>query len=127
MSELLDQKMKLQLLLKQIDMTDDEYTRHFENALLQRVSIHRKSKVWQFNLQLDNPLPVDVYTVFSQRINQAFSAIAKIRLQITSQNTISDEQLMASYWPFVIDELQDMSPPIRERLTSQQPAVMGGK
>jgi DNA polymerase III subunit alpha, Gram-positive type len=127
MGELIDQKMKLQLLLKQIDMTDDEYTRHFENALLQRVSIHRKSKVWQFNLQLANPLPVDVYTVFSQRINQAFSAIAKIRLQITSQNTISDEQLMASYWPFVIEELQDMSPPIRERLTSQKPAIMGGK
>ena len=127
MGELLDQKMKLQLLMKQIDMTDDEYTRHFENALLQRVSIHRKSKVWQFNLQLDNPLPIDVYTVFSQRINQAFSAIAKIRLQITSHNTIPDEELMASYWPFVIDELQDMSPPIRERLTSQKPVVTGGK
>ncbi len=58
---------------------------------------------------------------------EAFSAIATIRLQITCQNTIPDEELMASYWPFVIDELQDMSPPIRERLTSQKPAVTGGK
>jgi len=119
--------MKLHLLLQQIDMTDDQFAIHFENALLQRVSIHRKSRVWQFNIKLDQPLPVDVFTIFSQRINKAFSAIATIRLQITCENTAVDEQLIVGYWPFVIDMLQDMSPPIRGRLTSQVPVMMGEK
>ena len=127
MSEMQDEKMKLHLLLQQLEMTDDQFTLYFDNALLQRVSIHRKSRVWQFNLKLENPLPIDVYTIFSQRINQAFSAIATIRLQITCVNTIIDEQLISSYWPFVIEALQDMSPPIRERLTSQKPVMTGGK
>ena len=57
-------------------MTDDQFAIHFEHAELERVSIHRKSRVWQFNLKLEKPLPVDVYTVFSQRMNEAFAAIA---------------------------------------------------
>ena len=40
-------------------MTDDQFVIHFENALLERVSIHKKSRVWQFNIKLENPLPVN--------------------------------------------------------------------
>jgi len=122
-----DGVMKLQLLLQQINMTNDEYVVHFENALLQRVSIHRKSKVWQFNIKMEKPLPVDVFTIFSQRINEAFSAIATIRLQIDCSETVNDEQLIVQYWPFVLEELRDMSPPIRERLTNQVPIATGEK
>ena len=122
-----DDKMKLHLLLQQIDLTDDQFVTYFENARLERVSIHRKSRMWQFNIKLEKPLPIDVYTVFTQRVKEAFKAIAVIRLQITSEESVVDEQLIASYWPFVTDELQDMSPPIRERLTSQRPVVTGGK
>lgn len=118
---------KLHLLLQQINLTEDVYTIHFEHALLERVSIHRKSKVWQFNLQLEKPLPVDVFTLFSRRINEAFSSIATIRLHITTRAQENDPQLIAHYWSLVIEELQDMSPPIRERLTSQQPVMIGEK
>ena len=127
MDAMQDGSKKLSLLLQQIDMTDDQFAVHFENALLERVSIHRKSRVWQFNLKLENPLPVDVYTIFSQRIRDAFSAIATIKLQFACENPVVNEQLVMDYWPFVIEELRDMSPPVRERLTSQKPIVTGSK
>lgn len=127
MEAMQDGKKKLYLLMQQIGMTDDQFAIHFENALLERVSIHRKSRVWQFNLKLDNPLPVDVYTIFSQRVREAFAAIATIKLQITCGNAEGHGQLLADYWPLVIEEMRDMSPPIRERLTSQQPTLTGGK
>src|SRR5699024_3703008 len=38
-----------------------------------------------------------------------------------------DETLIRQYWPFVLEALSDMSPPIRQRLTSQQPDVAGRK
>ena len=81
MDQVNDGKMKLHLLLQQIDLTDDQFVVYFEGALLERVSIHRKSRVWQFNLKLTKPLPIDVYQIFSQRMNEAFAAIATIRLK----------------------------------------------
>ncbi len=118
---------KLYILLQQIEMTDDHYASHFEHAELNRVNIHRKSRVWQFNLTLQKPLPVDVYTVFSQRVNEKFAAIATVKLQITSMNPELDEKLLTDYWPFIIEEMSEMSPPIRERLISQKPVLTGGK
>lgn len=122
-----NEKTKLLLLLQQINMTDDHFAIHFQDALLQRVSIHRKSKVWQFNIKLNEPLPIDIYTIFSKRINEAFASIATIRLQITCVNNVLDEELLINYWPIIIDEMPDMSPPIRERLMSQRPVITGEK
>lgn len=127
MSHEQESRKRLHLLLQQLDMTEDEYVHHFEDALLERVSIHRKSRVWQFNLKLKELLPVEVYTIFNQRIRQAFVSIATVRLNITCENKNVTEDLITGYWPYVIEELRDMSPPIRERLTSQQPSVSGNK
>lgn len=127
MDEKQDDKMKLHLLLQQIDMTDDQFMRHFENAILERVSIHRKSRVWQFNIRLEKLLPIDVYTIFSQRIRQSFASIATVQLNMHCQNPEIDDAMVIGYWPFIIEVLRDMSPPIRERLTSQQPTVSGGR
>ena len=123
----MDAKNKLFMLLQQIGMTDDQYVIHFEHAELNRVNIHRKSRVWQFNLTLTKPLPANVYTIFSQRVNEAFAAIATVKLHITSANPEMDERLLTDYWPFIIEEMSDMSPPIRERLTGQKPVMTGGK
>ena len=50
-----------------------------------------------------------------------------IRLQFTCETQVIMKQLIGDYWPFVIEELSDMSPPMRERLTSQKPIMTGGK
>src|SRR5699024_6874340 len=120
-------RMKLQHLLQQLDMTEDEYVRHFEQATLERVNVHKKSRVWQFTIQLEQVLPIDVFIVFQERIRQAFLAIATIRLQFKTRSDEVDETLIRQYWPFVLEALSDMSPPIRQRLTSQQPDVAGRK
>lgn len=122
-----DDQMKLHLLLQQIEMTDDQYVKHFENALLERVRIHRKSRVWQFNIRLEKLLPLEIYREFMQRIRQSFASIATVHLNLSCQNPEIDEGLISGYWPFVLEELRDMSPPIRERLTSQKPVVTGEK
>ena len=106
--------MKLHLLLQQIELTDDQFVVYFESAYLERVSIHKKSRVWQFNIKLEKPLPIEVYRIFSQRVNEAFAAIATIRLQITCVDTEVDEEAFVQYWPFVIEEISGMSPPVRE-------------
>ncbi|CAM3075018.1 PolC-type DNA polymerase III [Filibacter tadaridae] len=123
----MDATNKLHLLLQQIGMTDDQFVIHFEQAELDRVNIHRKSRIWQFNLTVKEPLPVAVYTVFSQRLHEAFKAIATVRLQITSTAEEVDGQLMIDYWSFVMQEMSEMSPPIRQRLMGQTPVMTGGR
>ncbi|MEK3935044.1 PolC-type DNA polymerase III [Sporosarcina sp. FSL W7-1349] len=118
---------KLHVLLQQIGMTEDEFAVHFDQAVLERVNIHRKSRVWQFNLALQKPLPAPVYAIFSRRVSEAFAAIASIRLHITSQWDETEEQLYLDYWTIALEEIQDMSPPIQELLRTQQPAMAGNK
>ncbi len=118
---------KLFILLQQIGMTDDQSVIHFENAKLERIDIHKKSRVWQFNLTLEKPLPVDVYKLFAGRVNEAFSSIATVRIQLNHLAENVDDKLLVDYWPIVIEEMTVMSPPIRERLINQLPTMAGGK
>lgn len=118
---------KLHVLLQQIEMTDDQYVVHFEKAALERVNIHRKSRIWQFNLSVEKPLPAPVYATFARRMTEAFAAIATVQLHISCQSDDTNEQQLLDYWPIVMDEIQDMSPPIRELLRNQQPELAGSK
>ncbi|WP_336822505.1 PolC-type DNA polymerase III [Sporosarcina sp. USHLN248] len=121
----MDDKMKLLTLLQQIELTDDQHVIHFEQGTLERVDVHRKSRLWLFTIKLQRPLPYDVYKVFRQRLHDAFAAIATVRIQISSNEDRLDAEQFISYWPFVIEELRDMSPPIRDRLIGQKPLVTG--
>ncbi|MGG0669055.1 PolC-type DNA polymerase III [Sporosarcina koreensis] len=123
----MDAKVKLLTLLQQIGMTDDQTVTYFEQGTLERVDIHRKSRIWQFNVELEKTLPVHIYQLFQQRMTEAFTSIAAVRLQIKVRTTEGDPDLIISYWPHVIEELRDMSPPIRERLIGQKPVFVGEK
>lgn len=123
----MDAKVNLLTLLQQIGLTDDQTVAYFEQGTLERVDIHRKSRIWQFNVELEKTLPVAVYQLFQQRMREAFTSIATVRLQIKVRTTEGNPELIVGYWPHVIEEMRDMSPPIRERLISQQPVLVGEK
>lgn len=123
----MDARMKLLTLLQQIGMTDDQVIACFEGGTLERVDIHRKSRVWQFNVQLERTLPVHVFQLFQQRLLDAFNSIATVRLQVNCRTTEKNAEQVVGYWPIVIEELSDMSPPIRERLLGQKPVLVGEK
>ncbi|GKV55554.1 DNA polymerase III PolC-type [Sporosarcina sp. NCCP-2222] len=123
----MDGKMKLMTLLQQINMTDDQFVVHFENATLERLAIHKKSRIWRFEIVNDQPLPIAVYKTLKQRVLDAFASIATIQLHVTCRERRMDQELITSYWPLILEEIQDMSPPIRERLSNQRPEVKGEK
>ena len=119
--------MKCIFLLQQIGMTDDQFAIHFEQAELNRVNIHRKSRLWQFNLTLEKPLPASCLSSVLATSERSIFCHCDGRLEITCRSTEVDEALLTDYWPFIIEEISDMSPPIRERLMSQKPVMTGGK
>ncbi|PIC65599.1 PolC-type DNA polymerase III [Sporosarcina sp. P13] len=124
---MVDAAQKFLTLLQQTGLTDDQLMPYFRNGELNRVTVQKKSRVWKFNITLDEVLPIDIFRFVQQRIHESFAAIANVHLQIESRNKTTDEQLLIAYWPHVIEELADISPPLRQCLVSQQPKLHGEK
>ncbi|MEK3978043.1 PolC-type DNA polymerase III [Psychrobacillus sp. FSL K6-2836] len=120
-----DGKMRMHLLLQQLELTEDSYVKHFEHASIDRLTVHKKNRQWDFQIQLQAILPIDVFTIFQTRLIEKFSGIANILLTIQSEGKDVSQELINQYWPLVLKELSDMAPPLKERLLKQQPEWNG--
>ena len=120
-----DGKMRMHLLLQQLDLTEDSFVKHFEHASIDRLTVHKKNRQWDFQIQLHAILPIDVFTIFQTRLIEKFSGIANILLTIKSEGKDVSQELINQYWPLVLKELSDMAPPLKERLLKQQPEWNG--
>ena len=123
----MDAAQKFLTLLQQTGLTDDQLMIHFQNGELNRVTVQKKTRVWKFNITLDEVLPIDVLQIMQQRVHEAFAAIATVHLEMKARNTETNEQLIVDYWPLIIDELADISPPLRQCLVEQKPVLHGEK
>lgn len=120
-----DGKMRMHLLLQQLDLTEDSFVKHFEHASIDRFTVHKKNRQWDFQIQLEAILPIDVFTILQTRLIEKFSGIANILLTIKSNGNHVSQELINQYWPLVLKELSDMAPPLKERLLKQQPEWNG--
>lgn len=122
-----DSKLKFQLLLQQINMTEDVFMPFFEDAEMTRMTVHKKNRVWRFSLKLQNILPFRVFQDFQMRLNSAFSQIANVLVDIETAHDAMSQQLISDYWLKIIEEIDEMSPPLREELAKQIPEWNGQK
>jgi len=122
-----DAAQKFLTLLQQTGLTDDQLMNYFQNGELNRVTVQKKSRVWKFNITLDKVLPIDVFQFMQQRVHESFAAIANVHLEMEARNNEVNEQLIIDYWPIIIDELADISPPMRQCLVGQTPKIHGEK
>lgn len=125
MSETIDAKRRLQHLLLQLQLTDDQYIPYFESASLKRLTVHKKERVWKFMVQVENVLPFEVFQLLQTRLREKFAGIADVKLVIECTNSDVSADLICSYWPVILEEIDDMSPPLRNRLFSQLPSFNG--
>lgn len=120
-------RQKFLLLLQQLELTDDVYMSFFENGALERVTVHKKKRVWHFKIHIENILPFQVYQLLRMRMAEKFSHIANVSLTIESRNPVVNEQYLLEYWHAAIEQLGEMSPLLRENLLKQTPKWTGNK
>ncbi|WP_019413989.1 PolC-type DNA polymerase III [Paenisporosarcina sp. TG20] len=120
-----DAKKRLQLLLQQLELTSDEYIPHFESASLSRMTVHKKERVWRFTIQVEKLLPFNMFSLFNMRLREKFAGIADIKLSITCANPQVHDETIAAYWSFILQEIDDMSPPLKNLLNNQVPSFNG--
>ncbi|TDL83300.1 PolC-type DNA polymerase III [Peribacillus frigoritolerans] len=121
------QKERFQLLLQQIDLTDDAVFNHFKNGAITKLTVHKLSKKWEFQFSFDRILPFEVYRIFYAKLTKSFSHIADVSFKITVNDQTFDEKLIADYWSVCVQEMQGISPPMLSLLNEQIPEVQGLK
>lgn len=125
MSQTQDAKRRLQHLLQQLQITDDQYIPFFESATLNRMTVHKKERVWKFMINVENVLPFELFQLIQTRLREKFAGIADVKLIIDCRTNEVSADLINSYWPIILAEIDDMSPPLRNRLFSQIPSYNG--
>ncbi|MGG3889101.1 PolC-type DNA polymerase III [Metabacillus fastidiosus] len=118
---------KFQLLLQQINLTENEVVDYFRNGSIAKLIVHKKEKKWHFQFQFEKILPYEVLQLFTMRLKQAFSHIANVTFSIEVLDHVFDEKLVQDYWSICIEELDGIAPPILSLLHEQRPQVRGVK
>ncbi|KGR92041.1 DNA polymerase III PolC [Ureibacillus massiliensis 4400831 = CIP 108448 = CCUG 49529] len=114
-------------LLQQLQLTEDVYMSFFEQGELTRVTVHKKNRIWSFSIKLSNILPFKLYQLFITRMAEQFANIAQTNISIETRNPEVSEQLITDYWLTAVNQIDQMSPTLKERLISQIPKWTGTK
>ncbi|MCY8318743.1 hypothetical protein MOC71_18945, partial [Bacillus vallismortis] len=73
MEQLSVNRRQFQILLQQINMTDDTFMTYFEDGEIKKLAIHKASKSWHFHFQFKSLLPFQIYDTLTTRLTQSFA------------------------------------------------------
>jgi len=118
---------RFQLLLQQLNLTEDAIVSYFAHGEIAKLLIERSSKRWHFQFLLEEILPSEVQKRFSTQLVKTFSHIAQVTYTISVRNQNMTEQLIHDYWSDCLAEIDGGSPALLSLLNGQKPRVTGHK
>ncbi len=118
-------KERFQLLLQQILFPTDLSEQFFKDSLIEKLTVYKNEKKWEFQFRLMRPIPFHVFQFFQERLQQALGHIAAVTFTLKYLETNFDEVNVAEYWPFLVDCLENISPTIVHFLKGQTPTIEG--
>ncbi len=120
-------KERFRILLQQLQLTDDMFVQHFDQAEIEKLIVDQKERKWHFQFTLQKLIPCNVWTKFSQSLQASFQHIAKVQFSLKVLDTSFTEELVLQYWNSCIKEIDGISPPMLQLLHNQAPKVQGNK
>lgn len=118
---------KLQLLLKQLQLSEDVIEKYFQSSELDKLEVYKKTKTWHFHIKLKHILPVHVYQLFLAALKESFQQIASVDVSLSTENKDYDEQTICDYWQFFIQSIPDLSPAYKDLVQNQKPQINNNK
>lgn len=120
-------RQRFQMLLQQLELTEDVYMSFFEEGELARLTVHKKNRLWHFNIKLRGILPFPLYQLFRTHLAEKFAAIAQIETTFETIEKNVTEELIQAYWLTIVEQIDDMAPTLKNCLVSQIPMWNGQK
>ena len=93
---------RLQKLLKEIDFNSDYYN-HFKNATIDKVIIYDNNKCFDFIINIEENLPLEVYLTLLTKLKNKFNKVENVELTIVPINNNYD--YLNDYLNFFINTL----------------------
>jgi DNA polymerase-3 subunit alpha (Gram-positive type) len=118
---------RFQLLLQQLQLTEDAIMPYFSNAQIEKLVIEKKARKWHFHFLFEKILPYKVFRTLGEQLEKTFSYIAQTSFSIRVLDTHYTEQLIADYWQTCMKEIDGISPPLLKLLNEQIPVMRGNK
>ena len=120
-------KESFQVLLQQLQLTEDAMVEHFRDAQIERVVVEKKQKKWHFFFQFERIIPSSLMSRFTTQLDRSFSHIAKVTSTINVIDQSVTEEMVHDYWKHCVQEIDGMAPPLLKLLNEQLPKVQGHK
>ncbi|MGG3572130.1 PolC-type DNA polymerase III [Bacillus gobiensis] len=122
-----DSGQQFQLLLEQIQISDEWKKSHFKDGQIEKLTVHKSTKTWEFQLKLTDLLPLTIYDAFILKLKNAFSHIAAVNCTISVENPNVQLGIVQDFWGACINGIDGISPPIYTLLSQQKPVLSGNK
>ncbi|MDG3132691.1 PolC-type DNA polymerase III [Streptococcus suis] len=97
---------KFQLLLQQIQMPlDARQSEAFSTAQIEKVILHKVSKLWEFTFRFVRPLPLIEYQLFKAHLTNEFEKMGnKVRFSIITEQEECDADVICAYYSEAFEE-----------------------
>lgn len=125
--ELQIRKERFQLLLEQISLPTNLVDSYFQDAWIEKVTIERSKKSWHFEFGLQTQLPLEVFLLFKSHLSNTFQQIAYVTFSLTYSVQASSGNVVQEYWPYIIEQLDGVSPSVLSLFREQVPKQHGNK
>lgn len=83
---------------------------YFSETTLQKLTVFKETKTWQFQLHNPKPFPCEVIEVFSLKLREAFQHIAEVNFMVTTEQSELEEKEIINYWNLFISSIDDLFP-----------------
>lgn len=96
---------KIEILLKQINLEKSHYE-YFINAKLNRIVANKKMDSYNFIIENENTLPLNIYLIFKDNLEKSFKTVKKVSVifKCINKNNIQE------YYNYFLNELSKESP-----------------
>ena len=123
----ISQKERLEVLLKQIGMPHEVKEAEMNHAYLNKLTVLKDKKMWQFHIHNEKPFSFETFQLFSVKLKDAFHHIANVELIISTEHKEIDEENLLKYWTDFIHSVNDLLPAYRDYLCNQKPTIQQAK
>ncbi|WP_430785871.1 PolC-type DNA polymerase III [Virgibacillus flavescens] len=123
----LSKKEKMEVLLKQLQLPEEEVSAYFTNSQLIRLEVFKQLKKWHFHIKVEKMLPVEVYQVLTTKLKDSFSQIAQVDWTIYTDEKEENEAYICDYWQNFLHTITNISPAYKDLVHNQIPTINNSK
>ncbi|WP_017185268.1 PolC-type DNA polymerase III [Alkalibacillus haloalkaliphilus] len=121
----LNKKEKMALLLEQVNMPTDVINEHFSETILNKLTVYKDKKLWEFHLHNPIPFKFEAISLFKANLKTAFHHIADVDVVITNDHSDLEDGEFKTYWHDFIHSIHDLFPAYKDFICSQVPKIEG--